>query len=347
LREALTSGDWGRYSGAAGDALRDRLAEMHAAEHVTLCCSGTIGVELALRGLGVTAGDEVLLAGYDFGGNFRAIEAVGATPVLVEVDPGNWNLDPGQLEDAWSPAVRAVIASHLHGGIVPMSEVVRFACRHEIQVVEDACQAPGAQVEGRIAGTWGDVGVLSFGGSKLLTAGRGGAVFTTRDDVHQRIKITCQRGNEAYPLSQLQAAVVTPQLERLAERNEIRLRAAERLNERLSGLAIFAPLENHVAESRSAFFKLGVKYLADRSSAASRGAGINARKAEGVAADAGFRGFVRRSQRRCRQAGELTQCRLAAENMIVLHHPVLLEPDEVIDRVGEAFEKVNRAFGDG
>ena len=79
-------------------------------------------------------------------------------------------------------------------------------------MIEDACQAPGAMLEGRRAGTFGDVGVLSFGGSKLLTSGRGGAVLTSDAHMAQRIRLYTQRGNEAYPLSEMQAAVVLPQL---------------------------------------------------------------------------------------------------------------------------------------
>ena len=98
---------------------------------------------------------------------------LGAIPVLVDVDPHSWNLDPERVASACRPATKAVIASHLHGGVVPMRDVMAFAREHGLQVIEDAAQMPGAVIQGRKAGTWGDVGVLSFGGSKLLTAGPG------------------------------------------------------------------------------------------------------------------------------------------------------------------------------
>src|SRR5213595_365049 len=87
LERAYAQGDWGRYHGSQCAALTEELAAFHRVPHVMLCSSGTIAVELALRGLGVGPGDEVLLAGYDFAGNFRAVEACGARPVLVDVDP--------------------------------------------------------------------------------------------------------------------------------------------------------------------------------------------------------------------------------------------------------------------
>src|SRR5439155_19329589 len=127
-------------------------------------------VELALRALNVGPGDEVILAGYDYLGNFLSVHAVGARPVLVDVQADNWNLDPAALEAAISPNTRAIIASHLHGGVVPMREAMDFAVAHQLKVIEDAAQMPGAVIQGRTAGTQGDAGILSFGGSKLLTA---------------------------------------------------------------------------------------------------------------------------------------------------------------------------------
>ena len=115
----------------------------------------------------------MILAAYDFPGNFRSVEAVGARPVLVDIDPRTWCLDSGRIAAAVSPATRAVIVSHLHGGLADMAQICEIASAHHLSVIEDACQAAGAQVQGRPAGAWGDAAVLSFGGSKLLTAGRG------------------------------------------------------------------------------------------------------------------------------------------------------------------------------
>src|SRR5262249_57128914 len=101
---------------------------------------------------------------------------------------------------------RAVIVSHLHGGIVPMREVMTWAKTHGLAVVEDAAQMPGALIQGKKAGTWGDAGVLSFGGSKLLSAGRGGALLTDRADVYQRARSRCLRANWLCPPYDVTAA---------------------------------------------------------------------------------------------------------------------------------------------
>ena len=172
LRKAYESGSWGKYHGGNVERLEEQLAKYHDVPFALTCGSGTFAVEAALRSLKVGPGDEVILAAYDYPGNFHAVHAVGAMPVLVDVEAANWNLAPEQLAHAINPKTRAIIASHLHGGVVPVREVCDFATAHGLLVVEDAAQAPGAIVQGRRAGTWGDVGILSFGGSKLLTAGR-------------------------------------------------------------------------------------------------------------------------------------------------------------------------------
>src|SRR5262249_37667403 len=157
------------------------------------CASGTFAVELALRALRVGQG-EVVLAGYDYGGNFLSVHAIGAVPVLADVAPGGAELDVGRGEGAPGPAPRAGIPPHLHGGLADMAAVAGAGAARGVPVGEDAAQAPGATVQGRSAGAWGDVAVFSFGGSKLLSAGRGGALVTRRPEVYQRARLALMRG---------------------------------------------------------------------------------------------------------------------------------------------------------
>ena len=353
LQAVYASGDWGRYHGQQCAALAEELAAAFQPPgetlHVTLCSSGTVAVELALRGLGIGPGDEVILAGYDFPGNFRAIEAVGAQVVLVDIDPASLSVDIDQLEAAMGPATKAAIVSHLHGGLVPMRRLMDWARAHNLAILEDACQAPDARIDGRMAGTWGDVGVFSFGGSKLLTAGRGGAVVTTDPAIHQRIKIYSERGNQAFPLSELQAAVLRPQLKRLGEDTLRRAEAAARLAAALRavpGVKVVGPTTppaDNTAESLPAYYKLGIWYDAAALGGTARADFLAAVQAEGVALHDGFRGFALRGARRCRKVGELPHSQAAAKQMTVLHHPVLLEPAATIDRVAAAIAKVASA----
>lgn len=338
LRRAFADGSWGKYHGPNCRVLSERLVAMHDCEHVVLTCSGTAAVELALRGLRVGPGDEVILAAYDFEGNFRNVLAVCAKPVLVDVDSQTGQLDTDQLELARSPQTKAIIASHLHGGVVAMPTVRAFADQHRIAVIEDACQMPGAIVQSRVAGTWGDVGVLSFGGSKLLTAGRGGALVTRDAEVAQRIRVHTQRGNDAYPLSELQAAVLVPQLDRLAERNQLRSDNVSRLLNLLSdvaGLRCFVEPESSV-ESKPGFYKLGFWFDA-AAFGCSRDDFACAMRASGVAFDPGFRALhLTHARGRFQAVNDLPNATHADESVLVLHHPVLLGTDADLQRIREA-----------
>jgi perosamine synthetase len=347
VRDALLSawqtGAWGKYRGGLVQKFEERLGEMHGVPHVLACGSGTYAVELALRALKVGSGDEVVLSAYDYFGNFLSVHAVHALPVLVDVDPDNWNLAPTHLLSALGPKTRAVIVSHLHGGIVPMREVMEIAAAHGVSVIEDAAQAPGARVQGRSAGTWGDVGILSFGGSKLLTAGRGGALLTRRADVFQRARLRQTRGgNVLHPLSELQAAVLLPQLERLAERNDRRRRSVERLADLLPdapGLRLF---RNSVTESDAGYYKVGFQYDPE-AAGLSRERFLAAVSAEGVAMDEGFQALhVGRSPSRFRSPGTFREAERAHGGTVVLHHPVLLGTDEEIEQVALAIRKVRQ-----
>lgn len=342
LSAAYGDGSWGRYFGGHVEGLEERLAAMHGVRHVLTCGSGTFAVELALRALKVGPGDEVVMAGYDYGGNFLSVHVVGALPVLVDVAAENWNLAPERLAEAFRPATRAVIVSHLHGGLVPMRDIMELARRHGVAVIEDAAQAPGARVQGRPAGSWGDVGTLSFGGSKLLTAGRGGAILTDDPAVAQRARLMLQRGNHICPLSELQAAVLPPQLDRLTERNAQRRRALTLLADLLrpiTGVRLFG--NGDLADSEPAYYKVGIQFDAERFGL-SRDRFLAAVRAEGVALDEGFRALhVGRSPTRWRAGGPLLQAEQAHRGAVVLHHPVLLGSEDDVQQVATAIAKIH------
>ena len=341
LSDVYSTGNWGRYHGPDCGRLEEQLRSYFDCEHVQLCSSGTSGIELALRGCKVGPGDEVIMAAYDYKANFQDIVAIGAIPVLVDINPDDGQLDYSQLLDAITDKTKAVLCSHLHGGIVNMPRVRGIVEGHGIAVVEDACQATGATVFGRKAGLWGDVGVISFGGSKLLTAGRGGAVFGNSADIMQRIRLYEFRGNHTYPLSAMQAAVLIPQLGQLDQRNAQRTVSVRYLLNALDSNPDLSLLAKTDDSSESAWYKVGFQYRAG--SGLDRELFCNAMLAEGIAMDPAFEPLHQsHSRRRFRSVGELPRATAAGLDFVTLHHPVLLEGETVMEQIAAAIHRIRR-----
>jgi perosamine synthetase len=332
----LQDGSWGRYHGPHCNRLRDALAEFHDVEHVILCSSGTVAVELALRAVKVQPGDEVVMAAYDYKANFANVLTLQATPVLVDTLPGVPVLDPGQLPKAFLDKTKAVVCSHLHGCFADMDAIRALAAERGVPVIEDACQAAGGRLCGKAAGSVGDVGVLSFGGSKLLTAGRGGAVLTNDATLAQRIRLYTQRGNDAYPLSEMQSAVLLPQLQQLPERTQVRL---QRVRQLLNAMPADSPLRPALfpepavnGDDVPAFYKVAFRYDPEKAGGRSREDFAATARQNGVALDPAFAALHKtHSQRRFRAVGKLSNASALHEELMVLHHPVLLQSPAHID----------------
>lgn len=338
----LESGDWGRYHGPHTTALSRQLADFHAVEHCLLCCSGTAAVELALRGAGVQDHDEVILAAYDFKANFQNVLALKAVPVLVDVERTTCQLDPARIEAAVTPRTRAILVSHLHGGVVDVPRIRELARGRGLAVIEDACQATGARLFGRRAGAGADVGVISFGGSKLLTAGRGGAVLTSRPEIAERIKRHVQRGNDAYPLSEMAAALLPPQVAQLDSRNRQRFAAVRTLRQ-MPAVARLNPFPEPPGDVEPSYYKFGFQYSPAAFGGLTRDQFVAAAHAEGVALDAGFRSnHLIHASRRFRAADELVAASHWDQTILTLHHPILLEAPQALEGFGRAIDKIFR-----
>lgn len=341
VEASLADGSWGLYDGPHTKVLMERLAADYGAEHVVLCSSGTVAVELAIRGVPVGEGDEVVLAAYDFAGNMQNVLAIGARPVLVDIDPQTGTLKPNQLQEAITPQTKAFIVSHLHGGMADLPRIVEIAHRHNIVVIEDACQMPGAKWKDRLAGTMGDVGVFSFGGSKLVTSGRGGALTTNNASIAQRIRLYRIRGNNAYPLSELQAAAILPQWQRLEADNRRRSETVASIVRQLPDGCGLVPFRNSETNLKPSYYKLGFWYEPDCFAGLSRDHFARAMRAEGIAMDPGFRALhLSHSKRRFRAVGELPHATRADGHVLALHHPMLLEGESAVSEFLMALAKI-------
>ena len=207
-----------------------------------------------------------------------------------------------------------------------------------VVIIEDACQAPGGLLDSQPLGGLTDVATLSFGGSKLLSAGRGGALMTNREDILQRAKIFANRGNDAFPLSQLQAAALHPQFSTLSQFTQQRADAASWLKGQLRSIpGIIVP--DTRPDSLPAYYKFPL--LLDPENAVwPRDRFVAALEAERIPAGQGFRGFVNRSPRRCRKTGTLVNALVAAEQTVLLHHSILQASARKLKRLVATIQKI-------
>ena len=216
-------------------------------EHCVGVASGTDALFLALWGLGVGAGDEVITTTLTFVATTEAILRVGARPVLVDVDPNTLLMDPDAVAAAVTSRTKAIVAVHLYGQPVEMQRLVDVARRHGLKIVEDAAQAHGARLGGRRVGSLGDVACFSFYPSKNLGAyGDGGAIVTSDADLAARVRMLANHGRITHCLHEtagmnsrldaLQAAVLRVKLRHLDGWNEARRRIASVYTRMLEGV---------------------------------------------------------------------------------------------------------------
>ncbi|GKS59179.1 aminotransferase [Nitrospira sp.] len=214
--------------------------------------SGTDALAIALRAVGVQAGDEVLTVSHTAVATVAAIEQIGAVPVLVDIDSRSRCLDPERLEAAYSAGVTAIVPVHMYGQPAAMREIHSFAERHGLWVVEDCAQAHGAEIGGRKVGTFGDAAAFSFYPTKNLGAfGDAGAIVTDRDDVAKAARAIRQYGWETRYVShrtgvnsrldELQAACLRVLLPHLDEANRRRHAMAASYRNALRGDSVAVP----------------------------------------------------------------------------------------------------------
>ena len=261
--QVLRSGQY--IGGSTIAAFESAFAESCAVPHAIGCNSGTDALILALRGLGIGAGDEVITSSFSFFATAEAISAVGATPVFVDVEEGSYLLDLERIEAAITPATRALLPVHLFGRPVDMERLCTIARSHGLRVIEDCAQATGASWAGRPVGSWGDAGCFSFFPTKNLgAAGDGGAVVCHDPELAGRVRELAVHGmprrylhtNLGYNsrLDALQAAVLQVKLPHLANWVERRRAIAERYLRDLADLPGLAlPEAGHRGHSWNQF----------------------------------------------------------------------------------------------
>jgi dTDP-4-amino-4,6-dideoxygalactose transaminase len=169
-------------------ALEEELANYLGAKYSIALNSGTDALHLALRALNIGAGDEVITVAFTFVATTEAIGIVGAKPVFVDIDSDTFNIDVKKIEEKITPKTKAILPVHLYGQPCDMDKIMEVARKHNLYVIEDACQAVGAKYKGKTVGTFGDIGCLSFYPTKNLGAmGDGGLCVTNDEKLKDRI----------------------------------------------------------------------------------------------------------------------------------------------------------------
>lgn len=229
VTDAVTNGWYGNanlYQSRFERAFADYLGVKHA----MALPSCTSAIHLALAALGVRRGDEVIVPDITWIASSAPIDYVGATPVFADVDPVSWCLDSRSFESLITERTKAVIPVDLYGNIADWPAIVEVAKRHDVAVIEDAAEAVGAQIGEQKAGSFGDLGVFSFHGSKTLTTGEGGLLVTNDTLLFERAQVLRDHGRRPgdkaffnrevafkYKMSSMQAALGLAQLERIDE----------------------------------------------------------------------------------------------------------------------------------
>ena len=231
------------------EAFEAAFARYHGVAHAIGVGNGTDAIELALRAGGIGHGDEVITVAHTAVATVCAIERTGATPVLVDIDPITYTMNPAAVQAAVTPHTRAVVPVHLYGHPADMTSLGGLAERHRLLLVEDCAQAHGARYDGRLVGTMGQMGAFSFYPTKNLGAyGDGGAIITNDNQVAERLRRLRNYGQTSRyhhldrgvnsRLDEMQAAILAVKLPRLNKHNAERRRLAVCYGQHLRGMAL-------------------------------------------------------------------------------------------------------------
>lgn len=252
IRAVLASGQLSQ--GPKVEEFEAMVAAATGSRYAFAASSCTTAMHLALVALGIGPGDEVLVPDFTFPATANVVVQQGAVPVLVDVQPGTFNVEPADLKRHLTPRTRAVMPVHLFGLSADLGPVLAFAREHGLTVLEDAACALGATYHGRACGSMGDAGCFSFHPRKVVTTGEGGMVVTDDDVVAERLQLfrshggvraggrfTFEEAGFNYRLSDVHAAMGVAQMRRLPEIISRRRALAAGLTERLAAIAGITP----------------------------------------------------------------------------------------------------------
>jgi len=298
ILDILRSGRW--YRGGGGGTLGEfetAYANLLGAKSCLATASGTTALITSVYVMGVDAGDEVIVSPYTFIATYNAILINKALPVFADTDPATLTMDPASIESRITERTRAILPVHIYGMPCDMDPINAIAKKHDLAVIEDACQAWMAEYKGKKCGTLGDLGCFSFQNSKHITSGEGGAITSNNENLIDRCNsfhncgrsIGSFKGSGSFTrganfrMQHYQAAMLVQQIEKLAKETEIRRANADYLSANLQEISGVTPArlpEN----SRAVWHLYPMRYDAKQFNGLSRSGFIRALRAEGVPA---------------------------------------------------------------
>jgi len=300
LKEVLYSGVWG-ISGKKKKAFEEKFTAYQSAKYGVAVTSGTAALEIALRAAGIKAGDEVIMPAYTFMATPTAALYVNALPVFADIDPATYTLDPKSVEKRITDKTRAILPVHIGGCPADMDGIMKIAKENNLSVIEDACQAWGAEWRGRRVGAIGDLGGFSFQSSKNISSGEGGILLTNDRKLYELSWSyhNCGRAMEGawyqhdllggnYRMTEFQAAILLVQLTRLDEQTKIRNENALYLSNRLPRIKGIEPLQCGPEITRHAYHLYTFRYSPEEFEGLPRSSFLAALKAEGIPCSSGY-----------------------------------------------------------
>lgn len=254
LMDVLESRLWWRTPGTRTLKFEEDFAAYQQAKYAIAVTNGTAALEVSLAALGIGPGDEVIVPDFTFVATASAVLFAGALPVLVDIDPDTYCIDPDQAESAINERTKAIIAVHMGGHPADLDRLTEIAARHNLLLVEDSSHAHGSEWKGQRVGAIGDIGTFSFQQSKLMTAGEGGIIVTNDPELEKKARSIHDCGRmpgewfyshfiygSNYRLSEWQGAILSQQLARADEFTSIRTRNAAFLDKTLAQIDGITP----------------------------------------------------------------------------------------------------------
>jgi perosamine synthetase len=243
------------------------IAEYAGAKHAVAVNSGTSGLHLCVRAIGLKAGDEVITTPFSFIASANVLLYENAIPVFVDIDPQTLNIDASKIEAAITERTKAIMVVHVFGRSSPMREICEIAAKYNLKIIEDACEAIGAEVGNRKVGNLGDCGVFAFYPNKQITTGEGGIIVTDDEAIAESAKIMRNQGRDAksewfehtqigynYRLSDINCALGIEQLKRIEQILSQRELIASKYHERLKNNACLILPENEIPGGKISWF---------------------------------------------------------------------------------------------